>query len=119
MVLLSRSMRSVWIEIYVLRKTSMPAVLIECGFMDSATDTPIILTDDFARKAALGIARGICETAGVKMVQESTADAAEPVHWAQAKYDSLITKGLTIHDTRFDDPITRGEVFALLDQFVE
>lgn len=105
-------------DFYVLRKTSMPAVLIECGFMDSATDTPIILTDDFARKAALGIARGICETAGVKMVQESTADAAEPVHWAQAKYDSLITKGLTIHDTRFDDPITRGEVFALLDQFV-
>ena len=34
------------------RKTTMPAVLLECGFMDSATDVPIILTDDFANKVA-------------------------------------------------------------------
>lgn len=37
-------------NLYVLRKTSMPAVLIECGFMDSAIDTPMILTDEFAQK---------------------------------------------------------------------
>lgn len=34
------------------RKTTMPAVLLECGFMDSSTDVPIILTDDFADKVA-------------------------------------------------------------------
>lgn len=34
------------------RKTNMPCVLLECGFMDSATDVPIILTDDFADKVA-------------------------------------------------------------------
>ena len=34
------------------RKTTMPAVLLECGFMDSATDVPVILTDDFADKVA-------------------------------------------------------------------
>lgn len=33
---------------HVLRETHMPAVLIECGFMDSTTDVPIILTDWFA-----------------------------------------------------------------------
>lgn len=52
-------------NLYVLRKTNMPAVLVECGFMDSTVDTPLILTDDFARKCADGIARGICVTAGV------------------------------------------------------
>ena len=35
-----------------LRETKMPAVLLELGFMDSATDTPIILTEDFAEKAS-------------------------------------------------------------------
>lgn len=52
-------------NLYVLRKSNMPAVLVECGFMDSTIDTPLILTDDFARKCAEGIARGICVTAGI------------------------------------------------------
>jgi N-acetylmuramoyl-L-alanine amidase len=34
------------------RQTNMPAVLLECGFMDSATDVPIILTDEYADKVA-------------------------------------------------------------------
>lgn len=34
------------------RQTKMPAVLMECGFMDSATDVPIILTDKFADQVA-------------------------------------------------------------------
>ena len=37
------------------RKTSMPAVLLELGFMDSKTDTPIILTDEYATKCAEAI----------------------------------------------------------------
>lgn len=40
---------------YVLRETKMPAFLIENGFMDSKTDTPIILTDEHARKTVDGI----------------------------------------------------------------
>lgn len=42
---------------YVLRKTKCPALLIECGFMDSVVDLPIIKTEDFAR----GIAKAITE----------------------------------------------------------
>ncbi len=34
------------------RKTKMPAVLLECGFMDSATDVPVILSEDYADKVA-------------------------------------------------------------------
>jgi N-acetylmuramoyl-L-alanine amidase len=37
------------------RLTAMPAVLLELGFMDSATDVPIILTDDYATKCAKAI----------------------------------------------------------------
>lgn len=39
-------------DLHVCRETDMPAVLIENGFMDSAIDTPIILTEDFAEKSA-------------------------------------------------------------------
>jgi N-acetylmuramoyl-L-alanine amidase len=34
------------------RVSKMPCVLVECGFMDSKIDVPIILTDDFANKVA-------------------------------------------------------------------
>ena len=42
---------------YVLRKTKCPALLIECGFMDSVRDLPIIKTEEFA----IGIAQAITE----------------------------------------------------------
>lgn len=42
-------------SLYECRETKMPAVLLECGFMDSKTDVPIILTDAFAEKVATAI----------------------------------------------------------------
>ena len=35
--------------------TAMPAIILECGFMDSATDVPIILTEEFAEGCATAI----------------------------------------------------------------
>ena len=49
------------------RKTSMPAVLMECGFMDSTTDTPIILTDQFAEQMATAFVEVIVKFSGVKL----------------------------------------------------
>ncbi|MBP3705894.1 MAG: N-acetylmuramoyl-L-alanine amidase [Clostridia bacterium] len=49
-----------------LRLTKMPAVLLECGFMDSLVDTPIILTDEFAQKAAQAIADTVIQKSGLK-----------------------------------------------------
>lgn len=44
-------------DYYVLRNSNMPAVLLELGFMDSKTDVPVILTDEYAQ----GCARAIVE----------------------------------------------------------
>ena len=49
-----------------LRLTRMPAVLLECGFMDSATDVPIILSDDFAEKCAVAITESVVELGKLK-----------------------------------------------------
>lgn len=46
-------------NLYVLRETKMPAVLLELGFMDSKTDVPIILTDKYAQQCADAIAEVI------------------------------------------------------------
>lgn len=48
------------------RLTAMPAVLLELGYMDSTTDTPIILTDDYATKCANAIVEVIVEKGGLK-----------------------------------------------------
>lgn len=40
---------------YVIKNTKMPAFLIENGFMDSQTDTPVILTAEHAENTAQGI----------------------------------------------------------------
>ena len=50
----------------ILRETEMPAVLLELGFMDSKTDVPIILTDEYARKCAKAIAGVIVRRGGLK-----------------------------------------------------
>lgn len=57
---------------YVIRKTSMPSSLIECGFMDSSTDIKYILDKEWSKKIALGIAEGICKVYGGIIVQTTT-----------------------------------------------
>ena len=39
-------------NLHECRESNMPCVLVECGFMDSKTDVPIILTDKYAEQVA-------------------------------------------------------------------
>lgn len=54
----------------IIRDTKMPACLIECGFMDNANDTPLILTEEFANKVANGIAEGILAYLNIEKKEE-------------------------------------------------
>ena len=58
----------------VIYKANMPAVLGEFGFMDSTTDVPIILTDDFSVKCAQGIVAALVKTFGIKKKSEQEED---------------------------------------------
>ena len=51
----NRSSKVIANGFYVIMHTTMPAFLLENGFMDSTKDTPIILTADHAEKTAQGI----------------------------------------------------------------
>lgn len=52
--------------LYVIRNTTMPAVLVEAAFMDNKEEAKLLLTDSFRRECAREIAMGICEAFGVK-----------------------------------------------------
>lgn len=62
----NRSSKVVNKAFYVIKNTSMPAFLIENGFMDSKTDTPIILTAEHAEKTAQGILAFLVGEFGLK-----------------------------------------------------
>jgi N-acetylmuramoyl-L-alanine amidase len=49
----------------VLRETNCDAVLLEMGFMDSATDCPIILTDKYAEQCADAITEVLVKRLGL------------------------------------------------------
>lgn len=57
------------------RKTTMPAVLLECGFMDSATDVPVILTDVFADRVASACVEVIVKRGGLTKKQPKVDNA--------------------------------------------
>ena len=54
-------------NLHEVRETNMPAVLLELGFMDSATDVPIILTEKFADQCAEAIVSVLVKRGGLKM----------------------------------------------------
>lgn len=101
------------------RQTAMPAVLMECGFMDSATDTPIILTEQFAEQLATAFVEVIVKFSGItlkNLAQTTTTSKAQLYRvrksWKDAKsqtgaykvLDNAIKKaqstGCNVYDTK-------------------
>lgn len=56
--------------LYVLQRTKMPAILIECGFMDSKADVPVILGPYFGSQVADGLLAALVEVFGLKEKKE-------------------------------------------------
>lgn len=57
-------------RLYVLQRTTMPAILIECGFMDSSADVPVILAAYFAEQVADGLLAALVEVFGLTKRKE-------------------------------------------------
>ncbi len=62
-------------NLHECRESNMPCVLVECGFMDSKTDVPIILTYKFAEQVADACVEVIVRQAKLK---KKTTKAEEP-----------------------------------------
>lgn len=110
-------------DLYVLRNTKMPAVLGEFGFMDSTTDTPVILTEEFADGVARGIVDALVEVYGLEetmtyetwkqyMEQYREELAAQPATLADHVQEA-IDMGITTGE-RPCDLATRQEVMTMV-----
>lgn len=53
-----------------IRETSCPAVIIECAFVDNATDRQVLATEGKRKAMGVAIAKGILKTLGVEIQGE-------------------------------------------------
>ena len=65
--------------LYVLRKTTMPAVLCECGFMTNAAEAKLLKSDAYRKKCATSICKGICAFVGKVYQEEKSPVVLGPV----------------------------------------
>lgn len=69
-------------NLYVCRETSMPSVLVECGFMDSTSDVPIILTETFAENCADALVESLVKI-GKLTKKTETSDTSKKIYRVQ------------------------------------
>jgi N-acetylmuramoyl-L-alanine amidase len=53
---------------HVLRETTMPSILIECGFMTNKEEIKLLRSDSYRQKCAEAIVKGIAEAYGLEKV---------------------------------------------------
>jgi len=95
----------------IIRNAKMPCVIVENAFIDNPDDIAPFIGGNGIKAAA--------EAQYKALLEYFDLESKSAVHWAQKHYDSLLNKGVEIHETRFDDAGTRGELFALLDRIVK
>jgi N-acetylmuramoyl-L-alanine amidase len=52
-------------HLYEINHTSMPCILVECGFMDNLPEAELLLKDSYRRLVAATIAKALCKYYGV------------------------------------------------------
>ena len=85
--------RNDWDYYHMIRvphvRAGIPAIITECGFVDSAADAAVIKRADFAHRQAEALAKGICAYFGVPwdlswhtIIHDPRATAAQAHAWA-------------------------------------
>lgn len=88
----------------VIAKTTMPAFLIENGFMDSKIDAPIILTEEHADKTVVGIVNFLVKEFGI---EKKPTERKE-------KYQSKKMVDIQLHQLKKGDRGTQVETLQRL-----
>lgn len=110
---------------YVLRNTAMPAVLMEHGFMDSAADVPVILSEEYAKGVGRAVADCIARRQGLEKrqepeKQEDDVDMSKEEIQAIAREvaQEAIREALGPHYNRLGD-VTKSSYRQVLDKLVD
>lgn len=66
-----------------IRETSAPAVIVECAFVDNATDIKVIDTAAEQKKMGVAVAKGILKTLGIAYVEEKKTETSGKLYRCQ------------------------------------
>lgn len=87
----------------ILRQTTMPAILIEYGFMDYEKEAKLMLDKKHQEKCAEAVAKAVCEYFGVTYMAKNTDN--------KTKYLRVIADKINIHNKAdFNSSSVVGEV---------
>jgi N-acetylmuramoyl-L-alanine amidase len=89
------------------------AMIVEHGFHTNPEDCNFFKNNH--KQLAVAQTRVIASYYGLK--KKAIRETEE--HWAEVHYENLKKKGIEIFEKRFDDSMTRGEVFAILDRLTD
>lgn len=106
----------------ILRQTTMPAILIEYGFMDYWNEAKLMLDKKHQKKCAEAVAKAVCEYFGVTYVAKksevkNTDD--KPQVASKTKYLRIIADSVNIHSSAdFNSSsvvgkVKKGDVFTI------
>lgn len=109
---------------YVLRKTSMPAFLVELAFVTNKEDCAKLVDDAIQKKCAIAICKGICTHLGITYkAEEKEVKNDYTGHWAEAAIKEMADKKIMVGDGkgkfRPDDAITRAEVAKTISNLLK
>lgn len=91
--------------------------LVEVCFISNKSDNDKFRANmSEIAKAYVEAIEGKPVTKGDDTVAKVDTPKVEEPHWAEKHFKSLNDKGIVVHEKRFDDVITRGEVMALIDR---
>lgn len=76
-------------NLHMTRESNMPAVLVECGFMDSKKEYKYMLDENFQKEVASEVAMGICSYFNVPYVMPTPVGG---IDWDNKPMDSFVTK---------------------------
>jgi N-acetylmuramoyl-L-alanine amidase len=107
--------------LYECTATKMPAVLVECGYMDSTVDAYIILDEEFSRKCGVAIAQAVASVSGLRRVDDSQTfiDVSPNAWYADAVAyvaEAGLMQGVGGGKCEPERPVTRAELAAVLQR---
>jgi N-acetylmuramoyl-L-alanine amidase len=73
----------------VLKKTAMPAILVETAFISNPNEEKKLANSAFRQTVANGIASGICEYLGIKRINNNGGDIVETIVTYLGDVDAL------------------------------
>jgi len=110
-------------SLQVVRETTMPACLVEVGFINNPVEEQLFKKDEFLEKAVVGIAKGILEHVGIDYIPKED----KPMSWEEKQglehLENLVKKKIIDSPDYWKDKLTEPmptwAILSLIDRITD